>query len=99
MLVDAGVTRSSSFFRSATENPPEVSDPESDPGPWSSSLVFWGVAWSEEVGPVAVRERTGGALVAAEVRSFAGIAASAAFLFLVEGGVVKEKCLWQAGMC
>lgn len=88
-VVVAGVARSDAFFLTGTSRSPEVTAVETD-----SRRVVVEVASSREIdedGPVAFREGGSDPLVA-EVFSLSEIAASAAFLFLVKGGVVNGFC-------
>jgi hypothetical protein len=68
----------------------DATDTESASGPWSVSLSLLRVGLLfDEVFPVAVRESATETSVAVMDGSWSVIAASAAFLFLVRGGVVK----------
>lgn len=87
-VVAAGVARSKAFCLTGTFRSTVVK---------RESRRRGGSREIDEDRPVAIRERGSGPLVAEEL-SESEIAASAAFLFLVVGGVVKA--LWQAtGVC
>lgn len=114
MLVDAGVTRSVAFdfFSSSnrSERPLEIAARDSVSGSRSVDLSFFRVDLSEEQGAVAAgakatlvsEEVVVAAAIAAAVVALSTSVASAAFLFLVRGGVVNsfgQSPLASRGLC